>query len=84
MLGISIDRSGIDKVKEYVKEFELTFPNVHDPTTKIATDYGVRGVPTTYFIDVHGKAIGMAVGPRPWDGEAAQKLIEQLLAGTDL
>ena len=77
---MSIDKGNIDKVKKYVKEHKLTFPNLHDPTTKSASEYGVRGVPTTYLIDVDGKVIGGAIGPRPWDGEDVQKLVEQLLA----
>ena len=80
VLGVSIDKGNIDKVQKYVEEYKLTFPNLHDPTTKSAADYGVRGVPTTYFIDVDGKLIGVAIGPRPWDSEDVQKLVEQLLA----
>ena len=80
VLGVSIDRTGIDVVQKYVKELNLTFPNVHDPTTKIAVEYGVRGVPTTYFIDVDGKALGMIVGPRPWESQEVQDFVEQLLA----
>ena len=80
MLGLSIDRSGIDKVQKYVEELNITFPNLHDPTATTATVYGIRGVPTTFFIDVDGKTIGMVVGPRPWDGKEAQNLVEHLLA----
>ena len=76
---MSIDKGDIDKVKKYVEEYKLTFPNFHDPTSKVAVEYGVRGVPMTYIIDVHGKVIGVAIGPRPWDGEDVQKLVEQLL-----
>jgi len=77
---VSIDRTDIDKVKKYVEEYKLTFPNLHDPTTKSAANYGVRGVPTTFFIDADGKIIGSVVGPRAWDSEDVQKLVEQLLA----
>ena len=76
---MSIDKGNIEKVKKYVEELELTFPNLHDPTTKSSAEYGVRGVPTTFLIDTDGKIIGSAIGPRPWDGEDVQKLVEQLL-----
>ena len=39
-----------------------------------------RGIPTTYLIDKAGKMRGMAVGPRPWDDEDADKLLEGLLS----
>jgi peroxiredoxin len=75
---VSIDTGNIDKVKKYVEEHKLTFQNLHDPTTKSGAEYGVRGVPTTYLIDTDGKIIGSAIGPRPWDGEDVQKLVESL------
>lgn len=80
VLGVSIDKGNIEKVKKYVEELELTFLNLHDPMTKSAAGYGVRGVPTTYLIDTTGTIIGSVIGPRPWDGEDVQKLVEQLLA----
>ena len=83
VLGLSIDRTGIDVVQDYVDEHKLTFPNVHDPTATSAIAYGVRGVPTTYFIDADGKALGMIVGPRPWDSQEVHDFVEQLLAETN-
>ncbi len=77
---MSIDKTGIDVVKKYIKEMKITFPNLHDPTTKSAAEYGVRGVPMTFFIDVHGKAVGVVMGPRQWDGKDVQNLVEHLLA----
>ena len=74
-----MDRTGADTVKKYVEELELTFPTLHDQTSKIASQYGVRGVPTTYVIDANGKAVGGAVGPRPWNSEEVYGLVEQLL-----
>ena len=80
MLAVSIDRGETEAVKKYVEEMKLTFPNLHDPTTGIGTIYSVRGVPTTYILGKDGKLIGAAIGPRPWDNEEVQLLVEQLLA----
>ena len=41
-----------------------------------------RGIPTTYLIDNAGKMRGMAVGPRAWDGEDADKLQEASASAT--
>ena len=83
VIGVSIDRKGIDVVKDYVEEMKLTFPNLHDQSGRIGTTYKVRGVPTTYILNRGGKAVGMAIGPRPWDSEETHKLIELLLAETE-
>ena len=79
MIGLSIDRTGIDVVKKYVEELNITFPTLHDPTANVATKYGVRGVPTTYFIDSEGKAIGFVIGPRSWNSQEVHRFVEQLL-----
>jgi peroxiredoxin len=80
VLSISIDRTSFDIVKKYVEANQITFPTLHDQTMQTASEYGVRGVPTTYFIDREGKAVGGVIGPREWDGQAAQGLIEYLLS----
>ena len=80
VLAVSIDRAGIETVKKYVVEHNLTFPNLHDQTSKVALEYGIRGVPTTFFIDSTGKVVGGVIGPRAWDSKEAYGLVEQLLA----
>jgi thiol-disulfide isomerase/thioredoxin len=82
VLSISIDRTSADIVKDYVEAHHITFPNLHDQTSKVALEYGVRGVPTTYFIDRDGKAVGGVIGPREWDSKEAYGLVEQLLSET--
>ncbi len=67
-------------VREYMQTLELTFPTVHDSTGKSAVEYGVRGVPMTFFIDVRGKALGGVVGPRDWDSNDFHALVDLLLS----
>lgn len=50
------------KAKEFVDRFRLTFPNVVDRTGSTAIDYGVYGVPETFFIDRHGRIVKKHVG----------------------
>jgi len=39
----------------FVREFNWRFPNVRDPEGKLAIDYGLAGLPTTYVIDGEGR-----------------------------
>ncbi|HYB69580.1 MAG TPA: TlpA family protein disulfide reductase, partial [Candidatus Bathyarchaeia archaeon] len=55
-----------------------TFPNAPDPTGKVSVDYGVYGVPETYFIDRKGRVRYKQVGPV--SDELLKREIETLLA----
>jgi cytochrome c biogenesis protein CcmG/thiol:disulfide interchange protein DsbE len=53
VLGIDIhdkDEAG----RKFIRDFDLTFPNAPDRTGKVSVDYGVYGVPETFFIDRQG------------------------------
>jgi peroxiredoxin len=80
IIAISIDRAGIEVVKQYVTEHQLTFVNLHDQTQQLAAQYGVRGIPATFVITSAGKPIGGVIGPRAWDSATANSLVELLLA----
>jgi cytochrome c biogenesis protein CcmG/thiol:disulfide interchange protein DsbE len=66
--------------REFMKRFDYTFPNGLDPGSKISIDFGVYGVPETFFIDRQGriraKHVG-ALGP-----ELLEREIQALLAGS--
>ena len=51
----------------YVQEFDLTFPNGRDPDGDITVDYGVIGLPVTFFINADGLVEGRWVGAIPED-----------------
>ena len=36
---------------EFLKEFDVSYPNGKDETGKIAVDYGTWGIPESFFID---------------------------------
>ena len=60
-LGIDIQ----DKEKDalaYLKEFNVTYPNGRDASGKISVDYGVWGIPETFFIDPQGRITYKHVG----------------------
>ena len=48
--------------REFMRRFNFTFPNGPDPGSKISIDYGVYGVPETFFIDREGRIISKHVG----------------------
>jgi cytochrome c biogenesis protein CcmG/thiol:disulfide interchange protein DsbE len=49
VLGVDIqdkDEAG----RKFIRDFGLTFPNSPDPGGKVSVDYGVYGVPETFFV----------------------------------
>ena len=53
-LGVNIqDRE--EDARAFMQEFGITYLNGRDATGKIAIDYGVWGIPESFFIDRQGK-----------------------------
>ena len=47
---------------EFLKEFNISYPNGKDETAKIAVDYGTWGIPESFFIDPQGRITYKHVG----------------------
>jgi len=47
---------------EFLKEFEVTYPNGKDASGKIAVEYGTWGIPESFFIDPQGRITYKHVG----------------------
>src|SRR5918992_6291222 len=59
---------------EFLKEFNVTYPNGKDESGRIAIDYGVWGIPESFFIDPQGRITYKHVG-----GIRAAMVTEKLL-----
>jgi len=83
-LAVSTDHASGEKgrklVKDYVKSHNLTFLNLLDSKSEVAAQYGVRGIPISFFINPQGKVVAFASGYREWENEEGRKVIEQLIS----
>jgi cytochrome c biogenesis protein CcmG/thiol:disulfide interchange protein DsbE len=61
VVGIDIQDKEEAALK-FIRQFGLSFPNAPDPEGKVSVDYGVYGVPETFFIDRNGKIRKKHVG----------------------
>ena len=84
VVAVSIDQGRDEKVKKLVKSYvgrrNLTFINLLDPRSEVAMQYGVRGVPMTYFINSQGIIVAYASGYRKCDSKEGRTMFEQLLS----
>lgn len=55
-------RETVNTASKFIEEQGYEFPVYFDSDIDAATKYGVYSIPTTYFIDADGNAVGMASG----------------------
>ncbi|MBI2081868.1 MAG: TlpA family protein disulfide reductase [candidate division NC10 bacterium] len=63
--------------REFIRRHGKTYPNGMDAKSRVAIDYGVYGVPETFFIDREGRIAHKHVGELPMD--TLTREIERLL-----
>jgi len=61
VVGIDIQDT-VEAGQQFIRNMNLTFPNVRDTAGKVSIDYGVYGVPETFFIDRQGRIRAKHVG----------------------
>lgn len=68
VVALSIDRTGIDAVRQFYREIAIKHLAMYiDTNGKAATELGIVGLPTTLLIDGKGRELGRLVGPAEWD-----------------
>jgi cytochrome c biogenesis protein CcmG/thiol:disulfide interchange protein DsbE len=68
-----------ENATQFLREMGASFPQLVDPRGRVAVDYGVAGVPETYFVDPQGIITGKHVGPI--DPQSLTNRIRALTAG---
>ena len=77
MVGVNFQDKD-EPARRFLTQFGHTFPNAPDPAGRVSVDYGVYGVPETYFIDRKGRVRFKQVGPV--SDQMLKDQIERLLA----
>jgi cytochrome c biogenesis protein CcmG/thiol:disulfide interchange protein DsbE len=60
-VGIDIQDTE-ENARAFLREFDITYPNGRDASGKLSIDYGVWGIPETFFIDPEGRITYKHVG----------------------
>jgi cytochrome c biogenesis protein CcmG/thiol:disulfide interchange protein DsbE len=63
-----------EEARKFARPMDPSFPQLIDPMSRMAVDYGVTGVPETYFIDGQGIIRDKFVGPLVDMQELASRL----------
>lgn len=83
VVAVSVDDPGKEAViREFVKEYKLTFDVLYDRTELFRSVYRYTGVPETYIIDRDGVVRRKWIGPDDWNSPANRRFVEKLLGVT--
>jgi len=80
IVAVSIDEGGADVVKQFARDYGLTFRILHDPAGRIQRIYQTTGVPESFVINRQGKIVKKVIGAADWDATVNQDLVRRLLA----
>lgn len=81
VLAVSIDgRADERAIRDFVREYGLTFEILHDADGGIQRIYRTTGVPETFVIGRDGTIRKKTIGAADWSSEGNRALVAQLLS----
>lgn len=80
IVAVSIDEAGPDVVREFQREYGLTFQILQDRSRAIERTYQTTGVPETFVLNREGRIVKKVIGAAEWDSPVNKDLIRRLLA----
>jgi len=80
IVAVSIDEGGDDVVRQFARDYGLTFQILHDQSGKIQRIYQTTGVPESFVINRQGKIVKKVIGAADWDATVNRDLMRRLLA----
>jgi cytochrome c biogenesis protein CcmG/thiol:disulfide interchange protein DsbE len=82
LVGVSVDADGAEQnIRDFMKEFEMTYPVWLDPAERISARFLTIGVPTTFLIDRDGILRWRRTGPVAVGDTSLTNAIERALGG---
>ncbi len=79
VIGVSLDESGPESVKQFVTEQKMTYPIVLDAEGKLANLLQTSVLPTTVLLDRNGKIVWKRLGMIEKNDQELVKAIEAAL-----
>jgi peroxiredoxin len=77
VVGIASDSK--EKLREFFRDFTVSYSLISDTKSEVQRLYGVRGIPVSFVIDRRGIIVGRGFGGVDWLSSEAETLIENAL-----
>ena len=81
LLAISIDREGNPAVQKLFGQLGIALPVLLDPTSDVAKQYGISGVPESFLVSPGGVILKKIVGPMEWNSPEVLAYLEAAMKG---
>ena len=78
VLGVSLDEDQT-AYENFLRSYEIAFPNFRDPSKKIALDYGTTMYPESYIINREGRLDRKIIGPQDWTSADMTTYLDSIL-----
>lgn len=80
VVALSVDRKGIEVVKEFYQEIGIEHLQQYiDQTGGAGAKLGAVGIPTTLLIDRQGEELGRLVGATEWDSPEMTEFLTEMI-----
>jgi peroxiredoxin len=84
VVAVAVDDPGFEqRVRDFIRERNLTFEVLSEGSGKIEADYQTHGIPATYLIGRDGLIRKRVAGASDWNTDANRALVAQLLGITE-
>lgn len=81
IIAISVDEGNTADVRQFVKEYGLTFDVLQDKSGDIQRVFQTTGVPESFLLDKQGVIVKKVIGEHPWSSPSNQRIVSDLLGG---
>ena len=79
VVGVSVDESGVESVRQFVNEQKMRYPIALDPQGKLASILQTSVLPTSVLLDRNGKIVWKKYGAILENDEELKSAIEKTL-----
>ena len=62
VISVAMDSASPEQIRSYMLDKQVDYPVIHDPDSRIAREYGVIGVPSSFVLDADGVIRFVEVG----------------------
>jgi thiol-disulfide isomerase/thioredoxin len=80
VIGINVDRTQTDAAR-FLRDVPASFPIVYDPSGKLATQYDVPGMPSSFVVGPDGAIAARHIGFRDSARAEREAELQRLLSG---
>jgi cytochrome c biogenesis protein CcmG, thiol:disulfide interchange protein DsbE len=80
--AVSVDQGDPQAVKDFAKEYGLTFDILHDADGTVQQAFQTVMFPESFLVGKDGQVVKKAIGEHPWSSDANRRIVAQLLGIT--